>query len=254
MKKRKETNHLTQAQSDRIGLSVRAFALSGFLYSALAAGSTWFVPTIATRGRMYIARELQPGFDSSSSKIAGAACSCLVCLYPRRANERGELSRTRDGRRRIVLPILPSSMTLGDDHREGANVLFPPALPVPRFSYTWVPSRFVASCAPPSLPSLPRFPCSLLPVSFVFPPRVPYARVIITAAIRHASLATLCPGESSRRGTTIARETAEEPMTLMMLSEWWDIAMCYRGILKRDCAEIITEEKSAGSLFTCILF
>lgn len=76
---------------------------------------------------------IQSGFDSSSSKIA--VYSCLACLYPRRANERGELSRTRDGRRRIVLPILPSSMTLGDDHREGANVLLPPALPVPRSLY-----------------------------------------------------------------------------------------------------------------------
>lgn len=63
-------------------------------------------------------------------------------LHPRRASKResertSELSRTRDGRRRIVLPILPSSMTLGDDHREGANVLLPPR------------------CSPPSPPPLP---------------------------------------------------------------------------------------------------
>lgn len=115
-------------------------------------------------------------------------------------------------------------MTLGDDHREGANVLLPPALPVPRSLYLGPfalrrPLRSFSS----SSSSFSFYRCSLPPfplVSFVFPPRVPYARVIITAAIRHASLATLCPGESSRRGTTIARETAEEPMTLMMLSEW----------------------------------
>lgn len=65
----------------------------------------------------------------------------------------------------------------------------------------WVSSRFVAPFAlfffllllhlPPSPPLL-----SLPSPLVLFSPRVPYARVIITAAIRHASLATLCPGES----------------------------------------------------------
>lgn len=112
----------------------------------------------------------------------------------------------RDGRQRIVLPILPSSMTLGDDHREGANVLlllppYPPfSPPAPRSS---CPGSLRRSPPEPSSSSDLLFPPPLLPSSLfcrvLLPPllsRVPYARVIITAAIRHASLATLCLGES----------------------------------------------------------
>jgi len=64
-------------------------------------------------------------------QIAGAAqLPCLpAILHP---SSLAPCYREReDGRRRIVLPILPSSMTLGDDHREGANVLLPPAFPFP---------------------------------------------------------------------------------------------------------------------------
>lgn len=71
----------------------------------------------------------------------------------------------------------------------------------------------------------------LSPFSSSSPQWVPYARVIITAAIRHASLATLCPGEFSRRGTTIARGSAlEYRPTMTMTREQRDIARCYRRI------------------------
>jgi len=185
---------------------------------------------------------------SGAQLPARSPASSPVCLYlplcyilGERARSPLELSRTRDGRRRIVLPILPSSMTLGDDHREGANVLLPPAVPpspvlgpfalrrplCPTSSSS--SSSVSSSILPPAVApfSLPRPPFPPLPP----PLRVPYARVIITAAIRHASLATLCPGESSRRGTTIARGSdAEVPTPTMTPRERRDIARCYRGI------------------------
>lgn len=184
----------------------------------------------------------RPGiqFDSSSSKIAGAVYSCLPgCLYPRRANERGELSRTRDGRRRIVLPILPSSMTLGDDHREGANVLLPPALPVPRSPYLGPfalrrPLRSFSS----SSSSFSFYRCSLpLPRRLL---RLSPAGTLRSSYHnrRHPSCITchfvprriLSPRHDNRARNRRRTDDADD-------AERMDIARCYRGIfLSRDCA------------------
>lgn len=176
---------------------------------------------------------IQSGFDSSSYEIAGAGAAALPAsiLHPSSLTLAPSYREREDGRWRIVLPILPSSMTLGDDHREGANVLLPLSLPS-RSSFS-LPGSLRASSPPMllllllhllhhhllPLPRPPPFPPDVAPFfsppSSSPPPRIPYARVIITAAIRHASLATLCPGESSRRGTTIARESTgkSKPMT-----------------------------------------
>lgn len=92
-------------------------------------------------------------------EIAGAGAAALPAsiLHPSSLALAPSYREREDGRRRIVLPILPSSMTLGDDHREGANVLLPPALPFPVLS-AWVPSRFVAPCAPSPPPPPPSPP------------------------------------------------------------------------------------------------
>lgn len=105
---------------------------------------------------MYIAREYSPGSIRVPRDRAGAAqLPCLpAILHPSSLALTPSYREREDGRRRIVLPILPSSMTLGDDHREGANVLLPPALSRSPFSLSaWVSSRFGAPCAPSLPPS-----------------------------------------------------------------------------------------------------
>lgn len=121
-------------------------------------------------------------------------------------------------------------MTLGDDHREGANVLLlpPPALlhtssfsscplscpPSPPFSAPWVPSRFVAPCAPPPLP----------PAAAPFSPRsspsssLPHPRVTLRSSYhnrRHPSCITchFVPRRIlfSPRHDNRARDSAGEP-------------------------------------------
>lgn len=83
----------------------------------------------------------------------------------------------------------------------------PPPAAFPAFS------RSLRASSPPARSSFNL----LLSLPLLLPsplPRSPYARVIITAAIRHASLATLCPGEASlaaaRQSRAIPRQSRRD--------------------------------------------
>lgn len=240
--------------SNRIGLSACALALSGFLYGAFAAGSAWFVPTIATRGRMYIARVRFEFLQDSRGCIQLPACLPASILDERTS----EASYREDERRQTEnRSSYPSKF---DDSRRWSSrggKRPPPSCP-PGSPFSILGSLRASS--PPALLFFLLFLLFLLPLLFSpLPPRL--LRLSPAGTLRssyhnrrHPSCITchfvprriLSPRHDNRARNRRRTDDADDAQRMV---RYCQVLSRNFSLARLRSAKIIAKEKSAGSLF-----